>query len=147
MTYQPDIQCYLADFYYSFHHPDSVLNVALSVQELKKRYPSVSLDWKAVLTTKNPKDAHSPFVYRFKIPIHWTVNFADTTQIPKFPNAQGVQFEDWLFEQKQLMASLEKADLPKNAFRWVFDIEGSAMKIYGVCQVVCILNPEKKTYF
>ena len=67
VTYQPDNQCYLADFYYSFHHPDSVLNVALAVQELKKRYPSVYLDWKAVLTTENPKDAHSPFVYRCKI--------------------------------------------------------------------------------
>ncbi len=143
VVYQADNQCYLADFFYSFHNPDSLFNAANSVGELQKRYPSTALDWANILThepTQNPK---SPFVYRFKIPIRWTVNFADSTQVPQFPNPNNVQFEDWLFQQKQLMASLDKTHLPKEAFRWVYDTQATSMKIYGVCQVVCVLKPEK----
>lgn len=143
VVYQPDNQCYLANYYYSFRHPDSLFNARKSCDELLKRYPSVKLDWAHILTEPKAKNAQSPFVYRFKIPIRWTVNYSDSTQVPRFPNPSGLQFEDWLFQQKNLMATLEKTHLPKEAFRWVFDTEGGAMKIYGVCQVVCILKPEE----
>jgi hypothetical protein len=105
------------------------------------------MDWATVFENNNPKKPNSPFTYRFKIPIHWTVNFKDNIEMPQFPNAHGLQFEDWLFEQKQLMANLEKINLPKNAFHWVYETEGASMKIYGVCQVVCILKPEEKIVF
>lgn len=147
VIYQPDNQCYKANYFYSFHNPDSSFNKENAVQQLQKRYPSVKMDWATVFENNNPKKSNSAFTYRFKIPIHWTVNFKANIEIPQFPNAQGLQFEDWLFEQKQLMANLEKINLPKNAFHWVYETEGASMKIYGVCQVVCILKPEEKIVF
>ena len=45
------------------------------------------------------------------------------------------------------MATLEKTNLPKEAFRWVYDTAGSSLKIYGVCQVVCVLKPEEMMVF
>lgn len=147
VIYQPDNQCYLADYFYSFHNPDSSFNIEKSVQELKQRYPTTPLNWNTILSENTEGGVTNPFVYRFKIPIRWTVNFPDTAQVPKFPNPQGLQFEDWLFDQKPLMATLEKTNLPKEAFRWVYDTAGSSLKIYGVCQVVCVLKPEQTMAF
>jgi hypothetical protein len=159
VVYQADNQCYLADYFYSFHHPDSSFNKANAVQELKIHYPKTVLDWNTILSenTVTPMrdddksvkggDVKNPFVYRFKIPVRWTVNFSDSTQVPTFPNPQGLQFEDWLFQQNNLMSTLDKTHLPKEAFRWVYDTVGSSMKIYGVCQVVCVLKPEEKLVF
>ncbi|MBL7814355.1 MAG: hypothetical protein JNL70_05040 [Saprospiraceae bacterium] len=143
VVYQPDNQCYLADFYYSFHHPDSLFSAEKSTRDLTQRYPSVQLNWASILQAPQTRNAQNPFVYRFKIPIRWTVNFADSTEVPKFPNPSGLQFEDWLLQQKNLMSTLDKTHLPPQAFRWVFDTEGASMKIYGVCQVVCILKPSE----
>jgi hypothetical protein len=144
VLYQADNRCYLADFFYSFQHPDSSFNKQNAVQELTKRYPKTALDWTHILDKDSGETPKSPFVYRFKIPIRWTVNFPDSLQVPKFPNPNNLQFEDWLFQQKPLMASLDKTNLPKEAFRWVYDTDATSMKIYGVCQVVCVLNPDKK---
>jgi hypothetical protein len=158
VVYQADNQCYLADYFYSFHHPDSSFNKAYAVQELTQNYPKSNLNWKSILsenaentdgTSRKSREgeARSPLVYRFKIPVRWTVNFSDSTQVPKFPNLQGLQFEDWLFQQNNLMSTLDKTQLPKEAFRWVYDTVGTSMKIYGVCQVVCVLKPEEKLVF
>jgi hypothetical protein len=147
VLYQSDNQCYLADYFYSFQHPDSTFNKNKSIEELAKRYPTTHLDWATILEKEAGETPKSPFVYRFKIPIRWTVNFADSTQVPQFPNPNNLQFEDWLFQQKTLMATLDKTNLPKEAFRWVFDTQATSMKIYGVCQVVCVLKPEKTAVF
>jgi hypothetical protein len=147
VLYQSDNQCYLADFFYSFHNPDSLFNKQNSVEELSKRYPSTHLDWTTILDKNAGETPESPFVYRFKIPIRWTVNFEDSTKVPQFPNPNNLQFEDWLFQQKNLMTTLEKTNLPKEAFRWVYHTQAASMKIYGVCQVVCVLKPEKMVAF
>jgi hypothetical protein len=154
VIYQADNQCYLADYFYSFHHPDSSFHRENAVKELNQRYPFTQLDWNTILSENviarnvaTEGGVKTPFVYRFKIPIRWTVNFSDSTQVPKFPNPQNLQFEDWLFQQNNLMATLDKTHLPKESFRWVYDTAGSSMKIYGVCQVVCVLKPEERVSF
>ena len=142
VLYQPDNKCYLADYYYSFHHPDSSFVVENAVQYLTNRYENV-LNWQTILTETNPRKPQNPFIYRFKIPIRWTVNFQDSTEIPQFSAENGQNFENWLYQQNDLMTHLEKVKLPKEAFRWVHETEENHLKIYGVCQVVCILKPQK----
>jgi hypothetical protein len=149
VVYRADNQCYLADYFYSFQHPDSSFHREKAVKELNHRYPFTQLDWNTILNENAlvSESVANPFVYRFKIPVRWTVNFPDSTQVPKFPNPQNLQFEDWLFQQKNLMATLDKTNLPKESFRWVYDTAGAAMKIYGVCQVVCVLKLEELVVF
>jgi hypothetical protein len=143
VTYQSDNQCYMADYYYSFQNPDSSFNKENAVQQLQKRYPSVKVDWATTFEGNDPINVQSPYVYRFKIPIHWTVNFKDSTEMPQFPQQNTRLFEHWLFQQKQLMATLDKTNLPKEAFRWEYETEAATIRIHGVCQVNCVLQPSE----
>jgi hypothetical protein len=140
VLYQPDNQRYLADYFYSFQHPDSSFQLAPTVQQLRERHASEPLDWRMILTTTRGNDPKKPFSYKFKIPVHWTVNFSTATEIPSFQNQS--DFEQWLFQQTQLMRSLEKMKLPKNAFRWTYFVANNSLKISGLSQVTCVLKPE-----
>lgn len=150
VVYQANHKMYLADYFYAFQHPDSLFSQNKILTQWQKNYPNEKTDWQTVLTQTKTNDPEKPFVYRFKIPIHWTITFENEAQRPIFSDTKA--FQNWLFSQEKVLLSLQKTNLDPNFFRWKYSNimhtldngkSVSAIKIDGLCQVICALKPLK----
>ncbi len=118
------------------------------IAQLKKRYPTVKIDWQDALSRTQPRHQKDIYHHTFNMPIVWTVAYADKNSLPNLEKWK-VQ-KKWLHEQEELLDLLKDYKMPLENFQWTFlnvshELEDGtkvpAIKAIGLCTVLTVLKP------
>ncbi len=139
---------YLADYWYtSFKTGYRPGDIRLA-NRLRKKYPEKSIDWREVLSRKEPRWTGDSYTHSFDIPVVWYVTYPEQAQRP--PVATAAEKQSWLANQPELLAAIRETGISFEDFSWTiypmqysFD-DGStepAIKAIGFCTILCVLEP------
>lgn len=139
IVYSSDNQCFEASYFYAFQHLDSAFDEQNIIRQWRKNYPNENLNWEQIIHEKHQSNSEKPFLYSFKIPISWTLEFDNPSEIPTFSSPK--DFEQWLFLQGNIMQSLSQKRLNRKDFKWRYVMQQGKIKVYGAAKVYCVLKP------
>ncbi|WP_299667585.1 hypothetical protein [uncultured Polaribacter sp.] len=137
---------YLAQPYYVFYPTAySPGKVDLS-KEIARKYPKEKdIDWYDALNNEKERYVGEAYTTQFTIPVKWEFNYQDSdNEMPKFTIVEEVM--DWIEQQDELLAALEKLNISVDKFRWNWSIKGSKLVIRGRTTGLCVLKPLIRPY-
>ncbi|MEL6926706.1 MAG: hypothetical protein AAFO94_21885, partial [Bacteroidota bacterium] len=73
-------------------------------RQLQRRYPDATIDWRIALQNKPGNGANALSHYTFRVPIVWTVTYADKAERPNLKTKEEQQA--WLSDQEELQLTL-----------------------------------------
>lgn len=138
---------YLADYWYTFYRTGNRPADSLLVNQLKRKYPDVEVDWAAALQRQQASYGEEAFHYTFKVPIVWTVTYSSAVDRPSIKTWK--EQRRWLDQQDEMQEIFEKYQIPENQFSWYLRYidhefeDGSkepGIKAVGFCTVLCVLQ-------
>ncbi|MCB0629369.1 MAG: hypothetical protein R2824_06605 [Saprospiraceae bacterium] len=130
---------YLSRVYYVQYPTAHSPGPAALAQELAGKYPDVDINWREAMKTHAPVFPGQISYYRFNIPVEWTFDFADPSDMPQLKNAEEIM--DWVVEQDEITRVLYTFKIPLEKFRWRTKTDGLQLTILAKTTVVCILQP------
>jgi hypothetical protein len=140
----------LTDFRYAFFKTGYQPADYKLVQQLKKRYPGDSINYSAALSRSAPDFPGQSYHHTFKVPVVLLVTYDKAEDRPDFGTEEKCMA--WLDTQTQLDSVFLDFELDKSLFTWTFQKiryeqeDGSkvpAVKLIGLCDILCILDPLK----
>ena len=138
---------YEAEYYYAFFKTGYRPADFQLAAQFKKRYPGVNINWMDALTRKHQRYVGDTYHYFFNIPVNWVVTYPTKEERPVLKNK--IDQQNWLLQQKELMAQIEKTKIPWNKFRWQFQakdytfadgVTEPAIIVKGKSSVLCVLQ-------
>jgi len=116
-------------------------------RQLARRYPKAEVNWRDALTRKTAGQDEELYHYTFRVPIVWTVTYADESERPELKT--GHEKMGWLAEQEELQEVLDQWEMSSELFNWTFrkinytfeDGETEpGIKVIGFCTILCVLE-------
>lgn len=137
---------YLAQPYYVFYPTANSPGITDLSKEIARKYPEeTEIDWFDALNNEEERYVGEAYTTQFTIPIKWEFDYHNTdNEMPKFKIAEEVM--DWIEQDEQLLAELNKYKIPVDKFRWNWSVKGSKLVIRGRTTGLCILKPLIKPY-
>jgi hypothetical protein len=137
---------YLAQPYYVFYptaHSPGKMDLS---KEIAKKYPEEKdIDWFDALYNEEERYVGEAYTTQFSIPIKWEFDYIDTdNEMPIFTTQEEVM--DWIEQHDELMAEINKYNVPLEKFRWNWSIKNSTLVIRGRTTGLCVLKPLIKPY-
>lgn len=118
---------------------------------LRQEYPNENINFRDALSRKMPRFAGDSYHYTFNIPVNWIVTFSNISERPNLENEEAAY--KFLNEQEELLAIVNKLNIPLNKFRWQFKkidytfedgTKEPAILIKGKTSVLCVLKSMTK---
>ena len=137
---------YLAQPYYVFYPTaNSPGKIDLS-KEIAKKYPEENdIDWLETLSNNEERYVGEAFTKQFSIPIKWELGYHNTdNEMPIFTTQ--TDLINWIELQDELMAEINKYNIPLDKFRWKWNVKNSTLVIRGRTTGLCVLKPLIKPY-
>lgn len=140
----------LTDFRYAFFRTGYRPADYKLVNQLKNRYPGDSIDYAAAIRRTAPSYPGQSYHHTFKVPVVLLVTYDNAAARPDFGTEEKCMA--WLDTQTQLDSVFADYDLDKGLFTWTFQKiryeqedgrKVPAVKLIGLCDVLCILDPLK----
>ncbi|TXD49077.1 hypothetical protein [Polaribacter sp. IC073] len=115
-------------------------------KEIARKYPEEkNIDWYETLNNEEERYIGEAYTTQFTIPIKWEFDYFNSdNEMPNFTMANDVK--DWIASKDELLAELEKYNIPVEKFRWNWSVSGSKLVISGRTTGLCVLKPLIKPY-
>jgi len=146
--YISDTRRYLTAAYFAYYKKGYRPGDIRLSRQLTQRYPDQKINWRDILTRKEPRWAGDSFHYTFNVPVKWIVLYENEYSIPDISNNENQQ--QWLLEQEELLAIIESTEIPMNKFSWNIKTikykceDGTlvpAVRAKGLATILCVLKP------
>ena len=137
---------YLAQPYYVFYPTAKSPGKTDLSKEIAKKYPEENeIDWFNALNNEEERYVGEAYTTQFTIPIKWELDYHNSdNEMPKFTCKEEVM--DLIELQENLMAEINKYNIPLEKFRWNWSVKNSKLTIKGKTTGLCVLKPLIKPY-
>jgi len=137
---------YLAKPYYVFYpSANSPGKVDLS-KEITRKYPEEKdIDWYDALNNEKERYVGDAYTEQIIIPVQFEYDYTNSDDsMPTFKIQEEIM--DWIEQNDELYATVEKMNIPIEKFRWKSYKEGNKLIIKGRSIALCVLKPLIKPY-
>lgn len=145
-----EMEAYYA--YYKTAYRPADLHLA---RQLQKRYPEVTIDWLSAIQKEEIDGGDEPFSYWYNVPVEWEIEYPEY-DMPSLDTEMDKM--EWLMNQDELLAIIEKTKIPIEYFRWKVSqgkkineedyIQTPFIMVKGKVTILCILKKtEVKEHF
>ncbi|QNM86231.1 hypothetical protein H9W90_03670 [Polaribacter pectinis] len=137
---------YLAKPHYVFYPTANSPGITDLSKEIARKYPEEKdIDWYDALNNEEERYVGEAYTTQFSIPVQWEFDYHNSDdEVPTFTMQEEVM--DWIEQNEELMADLEKYNLPLEKFRWNWSVKNSKLIIRGRTTALCVLKPLIKPY-
>lgn len=137
---------YLAEPFYVFYPTANSPGKTDLSKEIAKKYPEEKdIDWYESLNNDLERYVGETYTHQFSIPVKWEFDYTNSDDgIPTFSNQEQVM--DWIEQNENLVAEMEKLKIPVDKFRWRWTLKNSKLTLKGRTTVLCVLKPLIRPY-
>ena len=130
---------YLAKPYYGYYPTAESSGPLALAQEMKQRYPTISMDWMNALKTKGETQPGGVYTYKFNIPVSWEFDLDAITAMPNLDTKEAIM--DWIVQDEAIATALFELGIPVEKYRWRTKLQDNKLLVKGKTTVLCVLEP------
>lgn len=142
------IKHYFAKVWYAFYNPDTILNENKIIGQLKKRYPTESVNWSEAIRRDYQTNPSQCYHITFIVPVVWDDIYKTPDERPIFFSQE--EREQWLKNQKGLHRLIRQTKVPASYFDMKYNhvslkmTSGDvyySMRVKARAGVMCLIQP------